>query len=553
MLRALHISHYILIDSLDIEFPEGLIIITGQTGAGKSILMGALSLLTGAKADAAVISEGADNCVVEGEFRTDDPAVRAILEENGAEWEEGSLLVRRVIHRSGRSRSFVNDCPVQVGVLSALASRLVDIHSQHQNLVLSDPAFQREVLDLFAGDGETLDASRAGWRRLLSLRSERRTIREQLERLDAERDYNEARYKRLEDAKLREGELEELEAEQTRLANAEEIKETLSAVGGMLSPTDGEWPGLVATLKEASRLLSRSETFIPEARELASRLDAARIELDDISSELDRLDAAVDVSPQRLETVEDRMGLLYDLLKKYNCSTEGELIASRDALSSLLYDSTAMEERAEALDGEIAQAERKLEELHAALHQARTEAAPKLAARLEERLRFLELERSVFEVAVDPAQPGENGADAVRFLFSASGKNPVDAARCASGGELSRMMLSLKSLLASLTEMPTMVFDEIDSGVSGSAADKMGSMICTMGDRMQVFAITHLPQVAAKGQAHFLVSKDASGEGGSTIKKLSPEERVFEIARMLSGAVVSEEAVANARRLLTDR
>ena len=553
MLRALHISHYILIDSLDIEFPEGLIIITGQTGAGKSILMGALSLLTGAKADAAVISEGADNCVVEGEFRTDDPAVRAILEENGAEWEEGSLLVRRVIHRSGRSRSFVNDCPVQVGVLSALASRLVDIHSQHQNLVLSDPAFQREVLDLFAGDGETLDASRAGWRRLLSLRSERRTIREQLERLDAERDYNEARYKRLEDAKLREGELEELEAEQTRLANAEEIKETLSAVGGMLSPSDGEWPGLVATLKEASRLLSRSETFIPEARELASRLDAARIELDDISSELDRLDAAVDVSPQRLETVEDRMGLLYDLLKKYNCSTEGELIASRDALSSLLYDSTAMEERAEALDGEIAQAERKLEELHAALHQARTEAAPKLAARLEERLRFLELERSVFEVAVDPAQPGENGADAVRFLFSASGKNPVDAARCASGGELSRMMLSLKSLLASLTEMPTMVFDEIDSGVSGSAADKMGSMICTMGDRMQVFAITHLPQVAAKGQAHFLVSKDASGEGGSTIKKLSPEERVFEIARMLSGAVVSEEAVANARRLLTDR
>ena len=553
MLRALHISHYILIDSLDIEFPEGLIIITGQTGAGKSILMGALSLLTGAKADAAVISEGADNCVVEGEFRTDDPAVRAILEENGAEWEEGSLLVRRVIHRSGRSRSFVNDCPVQVGVLSALASRLVDIHSQHQNLVLSDPAFQREVLDLFAGDGETLDASRAGWRRLLSLRSERRTIREQLERLDAERDYNEARYKRLEDAKLREGELEELEAEQTRLANAEEIKETLSAVGGMLSPSDGEWPGLVATLKEASRLLSRSETFIPEARELASRLDAARIELDDISSELDRLDAAVDVSPQRLETVEDRMGLLYDLLKKYNCSTEGELIAARDALSSLLYDSTAIEERAEVLDGEIAQAERKLEELHAALHQARTEAAPKLAARLEERLRFLELERSVFEVAVDPAQPGENGADAVRFLFSASGKNPVDAARCASGGELSRMMLSLKSLLASLTEMPTMVFDEIDSGVSGSAADKMGSMICTMGDRMQVFAITHLPQVAAKGQAHFLVSKDTSGEGGSTIKKLSPEERVFEIARMLSGAVVSEEAVANARRLLTDR
>ena len=552
MLKALHISHYILIDSLDVEFPEGLIIITGQTGAGKSILMGALSLLTGAKADAAVISEGADNCVVEGEFRTDDPQVRAILEENGAEWEEGSLLVRRVVHRSGRSRSFVNDCPVQVGVLSALASRLVDIHSQHQNLMLSDPSFQREVLDLFAGDGEMLETSRSTWRRLVSLRSERRSLQEQLEHLDAERDYNEARYKRLEEAKLRDGELEELEAEQARLANAEGIKETLSAVGGMFSPSDGEWPGLVSTLKEASRLLSRSEAYIPEARELTSRLDAARIELDDIASELERLNAAVDVSPERLEWVEDRMGLLYDLLKNYHCATEAELIAARDRLSSLLFDSTAMVERAEALDGEIGQLRQKLGEIHAALHRMREEAAPQLAARMEERLRFLELERSVFEVAVDPATAGEDGTDAVRFLFSASGKHPVEAARCASGGELSRMMLSLKSLLASLTEMPTMVFDEIDSGVSGSAADKMGSMICTMGDRMQVFAITHLPQVAAKGQAHFLVSKDPSGESGSTIKKLSPEERVFEIARMLSGSVISEEAVANARRLLTD-
>ena len=553
MLRALHISHYILIDSLDISFPEGLIIITGQTGAGKSILMGALSLLTGAKADAAVISEGADGCIVEGEFHTDDPQVRAILEGSDVEWDGGDLLIRRVIHRSGRSRSFVNDCPVQVGVLSSLASRLVDIHSQHQNLALADPAFQRDVLDLFAGNGAVLEASRTLWRRLLSLRSERRTLQERLEKMDAEREYNEARYRRLEDAKLREGELEELEAEQTRLAHAEGIKETLSAVGGLLSPADGEWPGAAATLKEASRLLSRSEAVIPEARELASRLDAVRIELDDISSELDRLDAGVEVSPQRLEAVEDRMGEIYDLLKKYHCATEGELIAQRDALSSLLYDSAALEERAEALEKEMEETQRQLDQAHAALHRSRVEAAPRLAAQLQERLHFLELERSVFEVAVESAPAGEWGADAVRFLFSASGRNPVDASKCASGGELSRMMLSLKSLLASLTEMPTMVFDEIDSGVSGSAADKMGSMICTMGAGMQVFAITHLPQVAAKGQAHFLVSRDASGEARSTIKKLSPEERVLEIARMLSGSVISEEAVANARRLLTER
>ena len=247
------------------------------------------------------------------------------------------------------------------------------------------------------------------------------------------------------------------------------------------------------------------------------------------------------------------MGEIYDLLKKYHCATEGELIAQRDALSSLLYDSAALEERAEALEKEMEETQRQLDQAHAALHRSRVEAAPRLAAQLQERLHFLELERSVFEVAVESAPAGEWGADAVRFLFSASGRNPVDASKCASGGELSRMMLSLKSLLASLTEMPTMVFDEIDSGVSGSAADKMGSMICTMGAGMQVFAITHLPQVAAKGQAHFLVSRDASGEARSTIKKLSPEERVLEIARMLSGSVISEEAVANARRLLTER
>lgn len=552
MLKALHISHYILIDSLDVVFPEGLIIITGQTGAGKSILLGALSLLTGAKADAAVISEGADNCVVEGEFATDDPRIRTLLDENEVEWDERGLLVRRVIHRSGRSRSFVNDCPVPVGVLSALASYLVDIHSQHQNLVLSDPAFQRSVLDLFAGNGALLRTCRDSWRALQQLRAELRETEARLAQLAGERDYDEARFRRLDEAKLRDGELEELEAEQTRLANAEEIRETLSGVTELLSPSSDDVPGLVPALKEASRLLSRTGTYLPEALELAGRLDSARIELDDVLSEIERTGAAVEVSPRRLEAVEERMSLLYDLMKKYSCASVAELIAERESLSSRLYDSTALEERRETLAQEIAEAQRRQEEIFAALHARRAEAAPALASSLEGKLHFLELDRAVFSVAVDPAVGGEDGADAVRFLFSSTGKNPVDVAKCASGGELSRIMLCLKELLAGYQEMPTMVFDEIDSGVSGSVADKMGSMICAMGDRMQVFAITHLPQVAAKGQAHFLVSKQAGGDVTSTIKKLSPEERVFEIARMLSGAVISDEAVANARRLLTD-
>lgn len=552
MLKALHISHYILIDSLDVSFPEGLIIITGQTGAGKSILLGALSLLTGAKADASVISEDADTCVVEGEFTVRDPEVESVLADNEVEWDEGCLTVRRVVHRSGRSRSFINDCPVQIGVLSQIASRLVDIHSQHQNLMLSRPGFQRSVLDLYAGNDSLLEESRTCWKQLQRLQTERNELQDRLAQLSAERDYHEARYQRLEDARLREGELEELEAEQNRLANAEEIKETLSSVEEMLSPSSEMVPGLIPTLKEASRLLSKAGSYMPDAEELSSRIEASRIELVDVLSELEQLNAGVEVSPERLDAVEERMSLLYDLLKKYNCATVGELIAARDALSSILYDSTALEERREALDQEIADASRKLGQIHALLHDTRLAAAPGLAERIQAQLRFLELDRAVFDVAVEPAEAGESGADAVRFLFSSTGKNPVDVARCASGGELSRMMLVLKAILADYTAMPTMIFDEIDSGVSGSAADKMGSMICAMGDRMQVFAITHLPQVAAKGQAHFLVSKDNSAQVRSTIQKLSPEERVLEIARMLSGSVISDEAIANARRLLTD-
>ena len=552
MLKALHISHYILIDSLDVEFPGGLIIITGQTGAGKSILLGALSLLTGAKADASVIAEGADNCVVEAEFASSDPRVRTLLEENGVEWEESGLLVRRVVHRSGRSRAFVNDCPVTVGILSDLAACLVDIHSQHRTLMLSDPDFQRSLLDLYAGNEALLERCGRLWRTLLQKRSELRALEDRIASLSAERDYNEARYQRLEDAKLRDGELEELEAEQERLAHAEEIRMTLSAVEETLSPSAGDLPGIVPTLKDAARQLGKTGSFLPDVRELAERMDAVRIELDDILSELERIASGVEVSPQRLEAVEDRMSLLYDLLKKYNCTDLSGLLSVRDELSALLFDSTALEERRDCLAEEIGALQTSLEELFSDLRKRRQKAAPRLAAGITEKLRFLELERAVFEIAVDPAEGGADGADTVRFLFSATGRNPVELSRCASGGELSRIMLSLKAVKAELGEMPTMIFDEIDSGVSGSAADKMGTMICGMGERMQVIAITHLPQVAAKGQAHFLVSKDASSTVSSTLKKLSPEERVLEIARMLSGSVITDEAVANARRLLRD-
>ena len=554
MLRSLHIRNYILIDSLDVEFPEGLSIISGQTGAGKSILLGALSLLTGAKADASLISSGAQNCIAEAEFEVSDPEIHQMVEDAGAEWDEsGFLTIRRVVHMSGRSRSFINDCPVQLGVLSEMASRLVDIHSQHQSLMLGDPSFQLSVLDAYARNSELLGKCAALWDRLLELRRSLSALEAKIAQLASERDYNEARFRRLDEARLREGELEELEKEHRKLANATAIQEALAAAHETLSPSSDDMRGVCASLKDASRALSRIEAFMQEAAALSERLAQARVEIDDADSELCGLLDGVDASPARLQALEERMSLLYDLMNAFDCRDVAGLIAERDSLSSALYDSDALVEERDALQGRIASAGKEYTELCSQLRARRAAAAPELAAKIQGDLRFLELDNALFRIALEDAPEGLRGADATRFLLSSAGQEPVDVRRCASGGEISRIMLCLKAVMASFTGMPTMIFDEIDSGVSGSAADKMGSMICRMGADMQVLAITHLPQGAAKGQAHFLVSKSA-GDGTvvSTVRQLSADERVMEIARMLSGTSISPEAIANARRLLSD-
>lgn len=549
MLRALHIRNYILIDSLDVTFPEGLIIITGQTGAGKSILLGALSLLMGAKSDASVITEGADSCVVEAEFDVVDEAVRSVLDGNDVEWEDGHLTIRRVVHSSGRSRSFINDSPVTVGVLADISGRMIDIHSQHQSLLLADHGFQLSLLDHFAGNASLVSACASAWKELQGLRHELDAINSKIASMESERDYNEARYSRLAAASLREGELEELEAEQRQLANASEISTAIASVEDMFSPADDSRLGLSAMLKEAGRLLSRIEKYVDVAP-LAARIEAARLELDDVSAELDDILSRVDMSPERLEAVESRMSLIYDLLKNYSCADVAGLIDTRDRLSELLFDGTALEEKKADIEARIAVAQKSYDALAAELHRKRSAASSEFAKSIEDSIHFLELDRAVFELSVAETQPSATGTDAVSFLFSANGRMPVDVSKCASGGELSRIMLCLKAMMARFTAMPTMIFDEIDTGVSGSVADKMGTMICEMGAAMQVFAITHLPQVAAKGDAHFLVSKDSADRVTSTIKKLSPEERVLEIARMLSGSVITDAAMENARSLI---
>ena len=559
MLSRLHVRNYVLIDSLEIDFPEGLIIITGQTGAGKSILLGALSLVMGAKADAAMVSEGADNCVVEAEFEmsSDDVEMKEFLEDNEVEWSDGHLIVRRTVNRSGRSRCFVNDSPVPVQVLQDISARLVDIHSQHQTLLLSDRQFQLGILDYFAGNTDLKEQCAALWKKLNALKAELTQLETRISRINSEKDYNEAQFRQLEAAALREGELEELEIEQKQLANAEEIKTGLCTVEELFTSASsgGEILSMDAALKESGRHLSRLARFIPAASDLSDRIDSCRRELDDILSEISDLNSRTDISETRLEEVENRMSLLYSLMQRHGCADVKELIGLRDKLSEALFDSTMLVEKRESLRKDIDNVKSELDAVADKLHESRAAAALPFAESIQESIRNLELPYSIFEVELLDMPVGANGRDSVQFRFSSSGRNAVDVAKCASGGEMSRIMLALKAMRARFAKMPTMIFDEIDTGVSGSVADKMGSMICSMGEFMQVFAITHLPQVAAKGKAHYLVSKDIDptvSKAVSKIEKLSDDQRVLEVARMLSGSVLTDAAIANAKSLLQD-
>ena len=556
MLNRLQVKNFILIDSLEIDFPEGLIIITGQTGAGKSILLGALSLIMGSKADASMISGDAENCIVEAEFDVDpsDTQMMDELDESGVEWDGGHLIIRRVVNRSGRSRAFVNDSPVSVQVLQSLASRLIDVHSQHQTLLLSDKNFQLGILDHYAGNAQLRSDCAELWREMNSVKAEISQLDAKIARMASERDYNEAQYRQLEAASLSEGELEELEEEQKQLANAEEIKNCLGNAEELFTAsTSVDSLSVDSSLKEVSKLLTKAGRYVSSLSELSDRVDSCRRELDDILSEISTINSRVDLSQERLDEVESRMSLLYGLMQKHSCKDVAELIQVRDNYSDMLFDSTQMVEKKAELEARLSKVSTQLEKVAQQLHQSREKAATSFASDIQASIRGMELSYAVFEVALTETPLCATGRDSVVFRFSASGKNPVEVAKCASGGEMSRIMLALKAMMARYTNMPTMIFDEIDTGVSGSVADKMGSVICAMGADMQVFAITHLPQVAAKGSAHYLVSKEIdplTSQAISKIERLSDEQRVLELARMLSGSVLTDEAIANAKSLL---
>lgn len=551
MLHRLEVRNYVLIDSLQIEFPEGLVIISGQTGAGKSILLGALSLLMGSKADASLISEGADSCVVEAEFESPDPALRTIVEDAGAEWDDSSLILRRVLSSSGRSRAFINDCPFPVASLQTIGPRLVDIHSQHQTLQLLNPSYQIELLDHFAGTVGKRKEYAEIYSQLTESRRHLESLKKRLEELKREQDYNASQLSQLQAANLRDGEMEELEEEHSRLSHAEEIQEHIVEAENALMPSAEEMPSVCASLKEASRALDKLSPFVQSCSSLRDRLDSARVDIEDVIEEIEAISSGVDASPARLEQVEARMSMLYSLMSKHSCTTIKELIAVQEHYSNLVSDTSALVQQIADAEEETDRIKKNLSIVGESLSAGRKAAAPKFSENVRQLLSSLELNSAVFVTDVSPSNPSSYGEDNVTFLFSSTGRNPVPLANCASGGEMSRIMLCLKAMMAHFVSMPTMIFDEIDTGVSGSVADRMGSMICSMGRDMQVFAITHLPQVAAKGNAHYLVSKsEKDGKTISTISLLSPEQRVEEIARMLSGTEITPAAIANAKELL---
>ena len=534
MLKRLAIRNYALIDSLDIEFPGNLIVISGETGAGKSILLGALSLLLGGKADVSTLGDPASNCVVEGEF-----------EREGEEY-----ILRRVISPQGRSRSFINDEPATVEALKALSASLVDIHSQFDQTQLADRRYPVTLLDFYAGCAE--DAARCAsiYEQLTACSREIKERESAADEARRNRDYLQFQYDQLDAARLRDGELEALEAEQRQLSNSGLISENLAAADSLLSADEASLPQQLHAVENA---LSRVAAFIPEAEELRARAESARIELKDIAYEVASLAEKSTFSPHRLEEVEERLSTLYSLMRKHGLETEAELIALRDDLGHKLSDSLDPDAALAELRQRLTALEHDYSVCATALHAARTKAAPALDKALLAAIRSLEMPQAVFHTDIqERATGGRDGIDEVRFLFSANpGVAPIELSRCASGGELSRIMLCLKDLLSGYTGMPTLIFDEIDTGVSGSVADKMGRMIVSMGERMQVFAITHLPQVASKGNAHYLVYKSAEdGRAHSRIRLIDGEDRVREVARMLSGSAITPEALANARVLL---
>ena len=550
MLKSLYIQNFALIDSLRIGFDPGFSVISGETGAGKSIILGALSLILGQRADVKQIKQDAEKCVIEGVFDLSAYHLASFFEEMDWVYDGDECILRREIWSSGKSRAFVNDSPVYLNDLKGLGDRLIDIHSQHQNLSLNDNLFQLNVVDLLADTKlERADYEKA----YVAYRTSERALndlREQSRKNREEEDYLRFQYTALVEINLQPGEQQQLEEELEAVSHAEEIKTGLYAATALLSEDERSVESMLRTVADT---LHNVQRFYPKLSELVSRVDSAFIELKDVREEIAGYFEEVEFDPGRRQLLEDRLSTVYDLQKKHSVTTVEGLIALRDEMGRKLENIDSLDERLQALEKDTGEKRKSMMEKAALLGKKRKKAAPRIEKELVERLAYLRMPNVRFQCEFKIKEnPDATGTDTVQFLFSAN-KNVAlqPVSQIASGGEMSRLMLCIKAMIAGATSLPTIIFDEIDTGTSGEVADRVGAIMEEMGTRMQVIGITHLPQIASKGAAHFLVYKEDDANVATTrLKELLPEERVQEIARMLSGAEITEQAIENAKVML---
>ncbi|HUX97784.1 MAG TPA: DNA repair protein RecN [Bacteroidales bacterium] len=549
MLAKLLVRNYALIKELDVSLENGLTIITGETGAGKSILLGALSLILGSRADTSVLLDKSEKCIVEGAFRIEEYDLKEFFQLNELDYDPVTTI-RREINPAGKSRAFINDTPVTLGILKEIGELLIDIHSQHQTLMLQDNSFQLSVIDSFAGTVKLLQNYKASYSSYRRLKKEYTQLKESYDKNKADIEYFQHQLNQLNEAAFKPGEQEEMESEQEMLNHAEEIKIALNNSVELLSSDESS---VLTHLREFKSNISRISKFLPEGETLYSRTESSLIELDDLASEIDKLAASVEADPQRLNQINDRLDLIYSLCQKHKAADLNELITREEEIKEHLKTLVSSDERIEELETLLAGEENTLRIISEDLSAKREQILPEVENKITELLKQLGMPNARFKI--DFARGTEyrsSGIDNAEFLFSANKQIlPENLAKIASGGELSRVMLSLKSLLSQNNNLPTIIFDEIDSGVSGEVADKVGQILSGMGKHMQVVNITHLPQVASRGTRHYHVYKDDTDDSTITrVRLLSHDERVLEVARLLSGSEVTETAMKNARELL---
>ena len=549
MLTNLSIHNYALINQLSIDFTKNLSIITGETGAGKSILLGALGLVMGNRADLSSLKNTDKKCIIEAKFAVEGYDLQKLFEKLDVDYET-ETIIRREILPSGKSRAFVNDTPVNLSVLTALKSKLIDIHSQHQTMQLSDVNFQFSVIDALAKNQAKIASYKRGLKKYASLQKELKILKEATEKSKEQYEYNLHLFNEFEEAKLVDGEQELLEEKLERLNNIEDIKLNLSEA---LQVSINDEIGLQSLLNSLENNLQKISSYSKNYQELATRVSSLKIELDDVVAELENENEAVDFNPNEIEELNDRLQLIYNLQKKHSVETIKELQVIYESLSEKVAQVADAGSLIAAKNSEINEVAKKLDDVAAMITKSRNKAIPKLQKSLEFLLTELGMPNARFSIELSQSNEYfSNGKDNLSFLFSANkGGNFGELKKVASGGELSRIMLSIKKILSENIQLPTIIFDEIDTGVSGEVSNKIAKIMQAMGKDMQVITITHLPQIAAKGLQHYKVYKgEENGVTTSNLKLLSKEERIVEIAEMLSGKDISESALTHAKELL---